>query len=148
MTQLTQIFFSLLSICYIAAIFILAGSPIVRSLSLFNPYSLLHIPFYGILTLLLIFSFIPMTHRPDGSMAKLPNNLVTQLPNHFIPRLLIVASIASVVAISDEIHQAYVPGRDASLTDVLLDMAGIGIVIFFTSQLFLKKESPKTRLTL
>jgi VanZ family protein len=89
-----------------------------------------------------------MTHRPDGSMAKLPNNLVTQLPNHFIPRLLIVASIASVVAISDEIHQAYVPGRDASLTDVLLDMAGIGIVIFFTSQLFLKKESPKTRLTL
>ena len=148
MTQLTQIFFSLLSICYIAAIFILAGSPIVRSLSLFNPYSLLHIPFYGILTLLLIFSFIPMTHRPDGSMAKLPNNLVTQLPNHFIPRLLIVASITSVVAISDEIHQAYVPGRDASLTDVLLDMAGIGIVIFFTSQLFRKKESPKTRLTL
>jgi hypothetical protein len=142
MTQLTQIFFSLLSICYIAAIFILAGSPIVRSLSLFNPYSLLHIPFYGILTLLLIFSFIPMTHRPDGSMAKLPNNLVTQLPNHFIPRLLIVASIASVVAISDEIHQVYVPGRDGSFTDVLLDMVGIVLVLFLVLHLYKKQKGP------
>jgi VanZ family protein len=84
-----------------------------------------------------------MTHRPDGSMAKLPNNLVTQLPNHFIPRVLIVASIASVVAIADEIHQAYVPGRDASLTDVLLDMAGIGIVIFFTLNFLEKKNLQK-----
>jgi VanZ family protein len=62
--------------------------------------------------------------------------------------LFVAALFALIVAIADEIHQAYVPGRDASLTDVLLDMAGIGIVIFFTSQLFRKKESPKTRLTL
>jgi VanZ family protein len=135
MTQLTQIFFSLLSICYIAAIFILAGSPIVRSLSLFNPYSLLHIPFYGILTLLLIFSFMPFKFNSRNSRNS---------RNH----LFVAALFALIVAIADEIHQAYVPGRDASLTDVLLDMAGIGIVIFFTSQLFRKKESPKTRLTL
>jgi VanZ family protein len=114
MTQLTQIFFSLLSICYIAAIFILAGSPIVRSLSLFNPYSLLHIPFYGILTLLLIFSFIPMTY----------------LPNNLMPRFIIVGFIALAIAIADEIHQAYVPGRDASATDVLLDTLGISLVVF------------------
>lgn len=71
-------------------------------------------------------------------MAKLPNNLVTQLPNHFIPRLLIVASIASVVAISDEIHQVYVPGRDGSFADVLLDMVGIVLVLFLVLHLYKK----------
>jgi len=62
--------------------------------------------------------------------------------------LFVAALFALIVAIADEIHQAYVPGRDSSLTDVLLDMAGIGIVIFFAPQLFRKKEFPKTRLTL
>ena len=76
-------------------------------------------------------------------MAKLPNNLVTQLPNHFIPRLLIVASIASVVAISDEIHQAYVPGRDGSFADVLLDMVGIVLVLFLVLHLYKKQKGPK-----
>jgi VanZ family protein len=36
--------------------------------------------------------------------------------------------IALVVAIADEIHQAYIPSRDASVTDVLLDV--IGIILF------------------
>jgi VanZ family protein len=68
---------------------------------------------------------------------------VTQLPKHFIPRLLIVASIASVVAISDEIHQAYVPGRDDSFTDVLLDMVGIVLVLFLVLHLYKKHKGPK-----
>ncbi|MCJ7746369.1 MAG: VanZ family protein [Desulfobacterales bacterium] len=121
--------FTILSIAYIATIFLFADSSVVSDLSSFNPYSLLHIPLYGILTALLIFSFVPFKFNSR---------------NH----LFVAALFAFIVAIADEIHQAYVPGRDASLTDVLLDMAGIGIVIFFTSQLFLKKESPKTRLTL
>jgi len=124
--------FTILSIAYIATIFLFADSSVVSDLSSFNPYSLLHIPLYGILTALLIFSFVPFKFNSRNSR------------NH----LFVAALFALIVAIADEIHQAYVPGRDVSLTDVLLDMAGIGIVIFFTSQLFRKKESPKTRLTL
>jgi VanZ family protein len=127
--------FSILSIAYIAGIFLFADSSVVSDLSSFNPYSLLHIPLYGILTALLIFSFMPFKFNPSN-----PSNPRT--------RFLLPGGIALIVAIADEIHQAYVPGRDASITDILLDLAGIGIVIFFASQLFRKKESPKTRLTL
>jgi hypothetical protein len=55
-----RIIFSIISIAYIAAIFLFAGSPVVSDLAPFNPYSLLHIPLYGILTALLIFSFVPI----------------------------------------------------------------------------------------
>lgn len=117
-----RLFFSILSIVYISAIFILAGSPIVRILAPFNPYSLLHIPLYGILTFLLIFSIVPTTLRTKDSM--------TQRRSHPINRFLIVGVIALGVGIADEIHQAYVPGRDASITDVLLDFVGIALVLF------------------
>ena len=40
--------------------FIFADSSVVSTLAAFNPYSLLHIPLYGILTVLLIFSFMPL----------------------------------------------------------------------------------------
>ena len=44
-----------------------------------------------------------------------------------------VGCIASAVGIFDEAHQLYVPGRDASVTDVVLDMVGIalGLVLVF-----------------
>jgi hypothetical protein len=57
-----RIFFSILSIIYIAGIFLFADSSVVSTLAAFNPYSLLHIPLYGILTVLLIFSFMPLTN--------------------------------------------------------------------------------------
>ena len=53
---MTQLLFSILSLAYIAGIFLLADSPVVADIAPFNPYSLLHIPLYGILTLLLILS--------------------------------------------------------------------------------------------
>ncbi|HSB04843.1 MAG TPA: VanZ family protein [Thermodesulfobacteriota bacterium] len=120
-----RLIFTILSIVYISAIFILAGSPIVRILTPFNVYSLLHIPLYGILAFLLIFSIIPMT----------------QLRNNLMTRFLMVGVIALGVGISDEIHQAYVPGRDASATDILLDMVGIILVLFFVSRLVKRKKS-------
>jgi len=52
-----------------------------------------------------------------------------------------VGIIALIVAIADEIHQAYVPGRDAWVTDVLLDMVGIALVLFFAFRLFKTKTS-------
>jgi VanZ family protein len=131
-----NILFSILSIVYISAIFILAGSPIVRTLAPFNPYSLLHIPLYGILTFLLIFSIVPTTLRTKDSM--------TQRRNHPINRFLIVGVIALGVGIADEIHQAYVPGRDASITDVLLDFVGIALVLFFAFRLLKTKTNAFT----
>jgi VanZ family protein len=92
----------------------------VSDMASFNPYSLLHIPLYGILTLLLILSLPP-------SKGKFGNTINSSNPsnsrNYFFAGI-----IALVVAIADEIHQAYLPNRNASFTDVLLDVVGI---IFF-----------------
>ncbi len=107
-----KLIFRILSLFYISAIFALAGSPVVRILAPLNLYILLHIPLYGILTILLFFSFMPMDQTPDS-----PRSLV-------IPSL--IAGVTALgVGIADEIHQASIPGRDASVTDILLDVIGI-----------------------
>ncbi len=43
-------------------------------------------------------------------------------------------------AISDEIHQLFVPGREASLTDVLIDLAGVLAAIIFIRLYSLLKD--------
>ena len=37
--------------------------------------------------------------------------------------------LGTLFAVSDEIHQSFVPSRDASASDVLADMAGITLVL-------------------
>ena len=138
-----NILFSILSIVYISAIFILAGSPIVRILAPFNIYSLLHIPLYGILTALLILSFVPIKIKSINPIN--PKNSIN--PINSITRFLVVGVIALGVGIADEIHQAYVPGRDASITDVLLDMVGIILVLFFVLLFHKKQKSLKSQST-
>jgi VanZ family protein len=143
-----RIFFSILSVAYIAGIFFFADSSVDSTLASFNPYSLLHIPLYGILTVLLIFSFLPL--RSKSNVLNEPNDPNVQhihalthpriyASTHL--RLLTVGFIALIVAIADEIHQAYVPGRDASITDVLLDMVGIILVLFFFFRVLKTKTS-------
>jgi len=93
----------------------------VSDLSTFNPYSLLHIPLYGILTVLLIFS-----------SARFKIKTVSKINSTNSTNLLAAAGlIAFIVAMADEIHQVFIPGRNASITDVLLDMLGIILVLFF-----------------
>jgi VanZ family protein len=116
-----NIFFTTLSVAYIAGIFLFADSTVVSDIATFNPFSLLHIPLYGILTLLLHFSFSPFKGNP-----LIKANLF---------RFLIVGLIASGVAIADEIHQVYIPGRDASTVDVLLDILGISLCIFLIQRI-------------
>jgi VanZ family protein len=222
------IFFTILSIAYIAGIFLWADSPIVEELSAFNPYSLLHIPLYGILTILLIlsrlrFSFVneknqrnlprempSLFHRGQINQVKVedklkvkvevqrnqtnqinqidqrnqrdstsPINLMNQMkvkvkvevkenpnnasnPSNSIAEpkaevkvknnqtnqinqidqrnqtdqrnLLMAGLIAFIVAIADEIHQAFIPGRNASVIDVLLDLVGIVVVLIVVHQ--------------
>jgi hypothetical protein len=139
-----RIFFSILSIAYIFCIFFFADSSVVSTLSSFNPYSILHIPLYGILTVLLIFSFVPINQLPVNSLSQRNqrnkrNKIDSTNPTNPINRFLIVGVIALGVGIADEIHQAYVPGRTASVTDVLLDMIGIALVLFFAFRLFKTK---------
>jgi hypothetical protein len=131
--------FALLSLFYIASIFILAGSPVVRILSAYNPYSLLHIPLYGILAFLLIFSMVPITQGfkeasiQPGSDSTGPRSKGT---GGLTVRLFVAGAIALVVGILDEVHQLSVPGRDASAGDVLLDMVGIAIALLLCFVLF------------
>jgi hypothetical protein len=133
-----RILFSLLSFFYIAAIFILAGSPVVDMLSEFNPYSLLHIPLYGILTFLLIFSMVPMTRGfkqasiPPGSDSRPRSRDTVGLTG----RLFVAGAIGLVVGILDEVYQLSVPGREASVSDVVFDMTGIAIALLLWSWLF------------
>ena len=104
-------FFTLLSAVYIFGIFYWADSPAVSEIGVFNPYSLLHIPLYGILTFLLLRAV-----RSD-------------LGRQFSSRLLIAGLIGAAVGVLDEWNQYFIPGRDSSFGDVLLDWIGIGIVI-------------------
>jgi hypothetical protein len=130
-----SIFFTILSIAYIAGIFLWADSPIVEELSAFNPYSLLHIPLYGILTLLLIFSKLPLNlFNQKGKTSPTNPSNSSNPTNYIIPGL-----IAFIVAIADEIHQAYIPGRNASITDVLLDVVGIVLVLIVFQQMRKKR---------
>jgi hypothetical protein len=139
-----RFFFKLASAAYISGIFLLAGSPVVERLGQFNPYSLLHIPLYGILTLLLIFSFIPMTQLRSNSVAhrltQRHNNQMTQLPNNLKSRFLVVGLIALIVAIADEIYQSLIPFRDASVTDVFLDLIAISFVLIVLSKYYKKSQ--------
>ena len=136
---LMRILFSLLSLFYIAAIFILAGSPVVRTLSEFNPYSLLHIPLYGIMTFLLVFSMVPISRGfkdgaiQPGSDSTRPRSRGT-IGLRF--RLFVAGAIALVVGTFDEVHQLSVPRREGSVTDVVLDMVGIAIALLLCFVLF------------
>lgn len=104
-------FFSILSGAYIFGIFYWADSPTVQQIGVFNPLSLLHVPLYGILTGLLILAFSPAEGRIES-------------------RLLVGAGLAAmVVAVLDEVHQMFIPNRNASVLDVLLDGVGIGLVM-------------------
>lgn len=131
-----NILFFILSGGYITGLFLFADSPVVSKVAVFNPFSLLHIPIYGILTLLLILSFSPYKLDPtkQGNSIKHWKERNPTSPrnsrNHLIAGL-----IALVVAVADEIYQAYIPSRNASVSDVLLDVVGIIFCIFIIKRI-------------
>jgi len=103
--------FALLPAAYIFGIFFYADSPVVSQIAVFNPFSILHIPLYGILTLLLALALRP----PSATNSRL--------------RLALTALIAIAVAILDEFHQSSIPGREASIIDVFLDVLGVSLAL-------------------
>jgi VanZ family protein len=104
-------FFAVLSAAYIFGIFFFADSSVVSRINEFNPYSLLHIPLYGLLTVLLLLTFIT---KPGTNLTL---------------RYRAAAWIAAAVGVIDEYHQSYIPSRDASVTDVFLDILGVGLAM-------------------
>lgn len=56
---------------------------------------------------------------------------------------LLAVFIASVYAVSDEIHQSFVPGRDSSFIDFLTDSAGILFASFLYALSFKRKIRKK-----
>ena len=104
-------FFTFLSAAYIFCIFYLAGSPVVSRIGEFNPYSLLHIPLYGILMILLL---LALASKPETCRTS---------------RYSSTAGLAIAVAVLDEYNQSFIPNREASLGDVLLDILGVVLVM-------------------
>ncbi|MEZ4522269.1 MAG: VanZ family protein [Thermomicrobiales bacterium] len=73
-----------------------------------------HFALYTVLTALLIFG-IAGIRAPDSRT------------------LLVAAAVAFVYAVSDEFHQSFVPGRDSSVFDLLVDSAGIlAMIVIWT----------------
>ena len=131
-----QLFFRIISLIYVAAIFLLANSPIVKGLAPFNPYSLLHIPLYGIMSVFIFFSIAPVKagHNSQGDVS-------IRTARIRLKRYCFIAGlIALAVGIADEYHQSFIPTRTASAGDVLLDLVGIILSMLLTMQ-FLKNYS-------
>ncbi len=138
---MTRLIFGFLSVTYIAMMFLWADSSIVSRISPYNPYSLLHIPLYGVLTILLIFTFLPFNFKisvpydsdlTNEHNASAPSGSSAYAHKRFnaLTRLFVAGLIALIVAIADEYHQSFIPSRDASLIDVFLDFIGIAFVLF------------------
>lgn len=53
--------------------------------------------------------------------------------------ILIAISIAVIFAISDEVHQLFVPGRGGQIKDVIIDSAGALVGIIYKGLYGLKK---------
>ncbi len=109
-------FLALLPAAYIFGIFFYADSPVVSQIAVFNPFSILHIPLYAILTFLLVLTLRP----PSAASSRV--------------RLLLAALIAIGVAILDEFHQSSIPSREASIVDVFLDILGVSLALWLSQQ--------------
>ena len=148
-----NLIFTILSIAYIFSIFFWADSPVVSDLATFNPYSLLHIPVYGILATLLVFSVSPLNlTRANRTNGRNPTNQRDQRnqrderngicrKTHF----LIPGVIALGVAIADEVYQSFLPSREASVIDIFLDFIGISFALFLIFRLYKKQKTRETQ---
>ena len=66
------------------------------------------------------------------------------MAQHISKFSLISFVIGTLYAISDEIHQLYVPGRSGQISDVLLDSAGVAlgcIIVFILYKLITRKRA-------
>ena len=58
-------------------------------------------------------------------------------------KIIMTILVSLIIAILDEIHQYFVPLRDASINDILIDMLGVIFLIFIYS--FIKNYKPRLK---
>jgi VanZ family protein len=98
--------FSALTVGWMLLIFFLSSQPSLPAVSLFSGTDLLaHATFYGVLSMFLARSLAP--------------SRVTTWK-----RVLLLTILVTVYGITDEYHQLFVPGRNASMWDILADGLG------------------------
>lgn len=51
-----------------------------------------------------------------------------------VRHLLLAWILATLYSATDELHQAYVPGRNPAMTDVLIDSIGAAVALFLVSR--------------
>lgn len=68
-----------------------------------------------------------------GILAILLYHALEQLINTFMSRATVAWLIATLYGVSDELHQSFVPGRNASVLDVGIDAVGaaLGLLIVY-----------------
>jgi VanZ family protein len=104
-------FFTALSAAYIFGIFYCADSSSISVIGELNPFSILHVPLYGVLTLLLLLAFASRAEK----------NLKA--------RYALAVFTAVVVGILDEYQQSFIPIREGSWGDFFLDLCGVFLVL-------------------
>jgi VanZ family protein len=109
----------LLACLWMLTIFWLSSQPKLAELPLFwGADKILHTVVFGILGILYLRSWPALGGR-------------------FSPvRLVIIPLLVGFYGITDEVHQIYVPGRTASVTDLLADIFGgfLAALVFFDRQ--------------
>ena len=58
-------------------------------------------------------------------------------------RFLVAGLISLVVAVADEYHQSFIPTRQASFTDILLDITGIVLALWLVRQIYKRQATCK-----
>ncbi len=119
--------FAFLAILYILSILTLPWLIPERMMNhLWNPYSLLHIPLYGILMVLLRLTLLPLLMN-------------SKLHPKGVSSFILPGGIAFLTGLLDEVNQMFIPGRYASMTDLFLNAVGIGLasvgIYFFQKRL-------------
>ena len=98
--------FRALTLGWMALIFFLSSQPDVPAPELFSQQDkVAHLLVFGVLGLLLAFALTP----PAAASWR---------------RVLLITALVTVYGITDELHQYFVPGREASALDVLADGVG------------------------
>jgi VanZ family protein len=118
--------FSALTIGWMMLIYFLSSQPSLPAVSLFSGTDLLaHATFYGVLCIFLARSLVP--------------SRVTTWK-----RVLLLTILVTAYGITDEYHQLFVPGRNASLWDMLADGLGgfLAALMLFWWDLRSMKISP------
>lgn len=117
--KLTAVIFWFFTISYMGLIFYLSSKSLLLPKMLSDTDKIIHAFVYFILAVLLYFSFLKSGLRKY--------------------LLLITMIIAVSYGVSDELHQYYVPGRVASIGDVIADSFGALLGSFVAARVSSKK---------